>query len=107
MNTFELTEQHIKLLRRFYVNWQDTETGAPEIDPKRPYGNSAVASDIAEILVVKGQDDGELADDQVHDLMALHYETHIALQIVLVTGQFKAGKYVKADEHDALSWRPA
>jgi hypothetical protein len=40
--TFKLTDEHLKLLRRFNVGWQDSESGAPEIDPKRPYGNSAV-----------------------------------------------------------------
>lgn len=48
--TFTVTDEHVKLLRRFQVGWQDCETGAPEIDPKRPYGNSAVPEDIHEIL---------------------------------------------------------
>ena len=35
---FWLKEEHIKLLRAAYVQWNNCETGAPEIDPKRPYG---------------------------------------------------------------------
>lgn len=47
---FVLTEDHLKLLAKSYWQWQDCETGAPEMDPKRPYGNSDVAGDIREIL---------------------------------------------------------
>lgn len=48
--TFTVTDDHLKLLRRASVGWSDCEFGAPEIDPKRPYGNSNVLGDIAEIL---------------------------------------------------------
>jgi hypothetical protein len=47
---FTVTEDHLKLLRRAYIGWDDCEFGAPGIDPKRPYGNSDVIGDIAEIL---------------------------------------------------------
>jgi len=43
---FTVTDEHLKLLRRFHVGWHDCKTGAPEIDPKHPYGNSAVPEDI-------------------------------------------------------------
>lgn len=39
-----------KLLRHSIVGWQDAETGAPGINPKRPYGNSDVVRDIRKIL---------------------------------------------------------
>ena len=96
--TFTLTEQHLKLLRRFCVRWQDCETGAPEIDPKRPYGNSAVMDDICEILTGEtiGCTDSkreELTDEEAERYEVLHRETETALQIVLATGQFKTGKY--------------
>lgn len=46
----EIKPEHIKLLVR--ANWQfiDCEYGAPAIDCKRPYGNSDVEEDIANIL---------------------------------------------------------
>jgi len=94
---FELTENHIKLLKRMYVGWQDCETGAPEINPKRPYGNSSVASDIAEILGMKENCcphcDEPLGDSPDDDLMDLHRETELALQIVLQTGSFETGRF--------------
>ena len=95
---FELTDTHIKLLRRFYVCWWDCETGAPAIDPKRPYGNSDVPADIHEILT--GESIGctdsvrdELTEDEIESYLKLHSETQTALQIVLRTGGFRTGIY--------------
>ena len=106
--TFTVTEQHLKLLRRFRVGWQDCETGAPEIDPKRSYGNSAVLADIHEILTGEtiGCTDSkrdELTDTETKRYDKLHRETEIALQIALATGQFKAGEY-ELEEYGA-EWR--
>jgi hypothetical protein len=88
--TFTVTGDHLKLARRMYVGWLDDEYGAPEINPKRPYGNSDVPSDIADIL---GRD---MSDD---DAYAIHREMETVLQIALVTGRFEAGEY----EVDAYS----
>jgi hypothetical protein len=95
---FTVTEQHLKLLRRFQVGWQDCEMGAPEIDPKRPYGNSDVTNDIHEILTGEtiGHRDSKrdsLTDVEEDRYKLLHNDTENVLQIVLATGQFKAGKY--------------
>jgi hypothetical protein len=49
---FTVTDEHLRRLRRAYVWWDDIEFGAPGSDPKRPYGNSNVYGDIAEILNV-------------------------------------------------------
>src|SRR5689334_21410868 len=96
--TFTVTEQHLKLMRRFQVGWQHCQTGAPEIDPKRPYGRSSVLEDIHEILT--GESIGcpeskheNLTDSEIDQYEKLHRETETALQIALATGQFKAGKY--------------
>ena len=105
---FTLTKDHIKLLRRFQVGWQDCETGAPEIDPKRPYGNSDVENDIHEILTGEtiGCTDSkrdELTEKETDKYSKLHREMGNALQIVLATGSFKPGNY-EADEYDS-DWR--
>lgn len=106
METFTLTEDHLTLLRHMYVQWQDCETGAPEVDPKRPYGNSSVAPDIAEILGhAEGDDIYELDEDVEDVLLALHYETETALQIVLVTGAFEPGVYEKTKLYNSRSWQ--
>ncbi len=84
-DTFTLTEQHLVLLRAMCIGWQDAEYGAPEVDPKRPYGNSGVEADLAELL--PGLD--------LDTLRRLHRETATALQIILVTGAFVPGEYQK------------
>lgn len=90
MKTFKLTKTHIKLLRRMYVRWDNCETGAPCIDPKRPYGNSDVTGDIHEILTGECV---ELTREQEDKYIDLHREMETALQIVLRTGKFKVGTY--------------
>lgn len=95
---FHFTDQHLRLLRAAYVGWDDCEFGAPAIDCKRPYGNSSVYSDIAEILGIAGDVTNEDGDpdwsDQVRvSMRAIHGEVATALQIVLATGEFKIGRY--------------
>ena len=108
MQIFTITKQHIKLLRHFKVGWQNCETGAPEIDPKRPYGNSDVPVDIYEILTAKtvGRTDskrGQLTAEERERYLKLHRETEVALQIVLSIGKFKVGKYEY--EEYSTEWR--
>jgi hypothetical protein len=111
---FTLTEDHLRLLHRTCVSWNLTETGAPTIDPKRPYGNSAVESDIAAIIDPFYRDLGDYGDyddreryTEAHSdrLMRLHGETAVALQIVLCTGAFKPGLYELENRYDDRSWR--
>jgi len=108
---FELTENHIKLLRNMYFDYDEyTETGAPCADPKRPYGNSSVVYDVYEIIFEKNweatDDDEDEMDDELQDeLMTIHYETATALQIILATRSFEPGIYELEDYHDRFSWR--
>lgn len=106
MKSFTVTPEHIKLIRNFYVGWQRCEFGAPEIDPKRPYGNSDVIGDIHEILGGKPldyDDDEDYTDAQVDHYSKLHDETRMALQIVLRTGSFEPGTFV-ADDY-SQNWK--
>lgn len=93
---FDLSEQHLKLFRHAYVSWNNTEYGAPGISGKRPYGNSDVPGDMRAIL--------DLPEATDEELRMLHTEMETALQIVLCTGSFTAGKYV-AEEYDKRSWQ--
>jgi hypothetical protein len=93
--SFTITENHLKLLKRLNVDWDDCEFGAPCIDPKRPYGNSDVLDDIAEILGVK----------KTKEFDRLHKEMQIVLQIIFVTGKIEVGDYVKTDKYDYGSWK--
>jgi hypothetical protein len=105
---FTLTKDHIKLLRRMYVSWWDFETGAPAIDPKRPYGNSDVDNDIHQILTGEyigraGSKRDVLTEKETCKYRNIHEEMADALQIVLVTGKFKAGTYEK--EEYGIEWK--
>jgi len=95
---FELTDQHLKLIRRMTVKYNDyCEFGAPEIDPKRPYGNSSVYYDIGEILNIEPKggdiDDPEFTEEQKEFMLALHKSTAKALQVILASGSFEIGVY--------------
>jgi len=108
---FEVKKEHLTLLKHMCVGWQNCEFGAPEIDPKRPYGNSDVIGDMIEIfgkevkrgifkIDIEGKEyyitigeDSEDMDDLEKILNKLHQETETVLQIILNTGMFKEGKY--------------
>lgn len=94
---FFLAEEHIKLLRAMNVCWQHCEYGAPEIDPKRPYGNSGVECDIHEILT--GEREYELTDAQRERYSQLHRETKLALEIMLQLGELRSGTYEDVRKH--------
>jgi hypothetical protein len=111
---FTVTEDHLKLLRRAWVDsWYESEGvygGAPGINAKKPYGNSWIEHDIAEILDIPREDwDWANADENPpvevgERLMRLHVETMVALQIVLATGEFRPGAYAR-DAAGSIGWR--
>lgn len=107
---FELTADHIKLLQHAHIRWEDCEYGAPAIDCKRPYGNSCVEEDIAEILGWAGfvEIDGEkiLPDEVGAKAKILHAETETALQIILYTKHFQPGTYILQDDY-STDWKYA
>lgn len=94
---FMVVDEHIKLLKAAWVSWDDCEFGAPCIDPKRPYGNSSVLSDIAGIigLTVCEDEEGEkhLSAEQAILCSGLHREMEVALQILLSLCHIEAGEY--------------
>ena len=92
---FTLTEEHLLLLENCFINWQDDETGAPEINPKRPYGSTRVACDIHKLLTNEDKADDEMSDIEVDRCLELHRETDTALEIVLQTRSFKPGEYTR------------
>jgi hypothetical protein len=123
---FEVKKEHLTLLKHMFVGWQDSEFGAPEIDPKRPFGNSDVIQDMIEIFglkeikkgifklnflgkeyLLKGEDkyNIDMEDDEELEkvLNKLYRETETVLQIVLNTGQFKEGKYQLESEY-GINW---
>lgn len=118
---FEVKEEHLKLLSRMYVYWDDSAyDGAPVVNIKRPYGNSDVMSDIYEI-VVPGADHkpDEFWDDfyesetpemvKLHEkLMQLHREMEQVVQITLnLAGRgelITVGTYYRPQQYNINKW---
>ena len=105
---FVITPDHLTLLQRTYVSWDDCEFGAPGIDPKRPYGNSDVQQDICSILgwnkMNAGDEDCEYADRQLERASEIHKELKTVLQIVLSVGRVEPGEYVSTDDICNRTW---
>ena len=96
---FVLTEDHVKLLRRANVWWDDgAYEGSPAIDSKRPFGNSDWVSDVAEIIGLEPieADNGEKfwPKGTRERCEALYKSLAGALQVVLASGSFEPGTYV-------------
>ena len=105
---FTMTEEHLKLLQRMCITYQgDCEFGAPEVNPKRPYGNSDVYDDIAIIIGIRKdyEDCGEnnFTDDEYNRMKTLHRETGTALQVALSVQGFEIGEY-EADKYTS-NWK--
>lgn len=93
--SFVVTEDHLKLMKNFVIGWCDDEVGAPEVNPKRPYGNGDVAEDVARIIgyPLVRDEEGDIDVDMEYDMLHIHEETEFALQIALQVGYFKAARY--------------
>lgn len=105
---FTITKEHIALIQRMNILWNGRdENGAPMVDLKRPYGNSDVISDIAEIIVIKKieTDGGDEywpvgTSDRCNKL---HIECGTALKICLYLKSFELGVYEREDYLE--NWR--
>lgn len=68
-----------KLVKNMCWYWDDCETGAPAVDPKRPYGNSSVDTDVLELLEIAPDGDGDdktaYSREQCDWALVLHKET--------------------------------
>lgn len=98
--TFEVKDYHIKLLRESYVSWNDMESGAPSIDPKRPYGDKGIIRSVAKIVGKENELFDEMGlrigqDGEYEELYSIHEEMKTVLGILLdnpVEG-IQEGKY--------------
>lgn len=108
MKEFTVTEDHLKLLDRICFGYDDwTEFGAPEVDPKRPYGNSSVYEDIAEILSIEPEEnDGysytTFSPAQKDYMLKVHKEMQFVLQILVNNRGITTGNYVS--NNYGLDW---
>lgn len=100
----KITEAHLKLAQRMYVDWDSYEYGAPAIDCKRPYGNSDVEKDILEILGLPYPEDGELPEHLSDYARQIHEEMRDVLQVCLQLQKFEVGTYELGEDYNARSW---
>ena len=95
---FRVTELHMKLLPQLWFGYDAyTEFGAPEVDPKRPYGNSDVYGDIAEILgIVANEDeygDPVFIQNQMDEMLTIHKQMTTVLNIMVRNNGVAPGDY--------------
>src|SRR5258708_12078159 len=73
---FTVTEDHLKLLRHLCdggLYWDPGEGyGAPFLNPKQPYGNSDVPTDVAQIVKAPDSDLPQWDDDSAPPAQAPH-----------------------------------
>ena len=94
MKTFNLTEAHLKLLKRANISDSGVEWGSPAIDGKRPFGNGNLYRDIAEILGMPYDEENEALRDY---LDTVYRQLGDALEIVLHNQTFEVGNYEEVD----------
>lgn len=98
-----ITQDHLKLLKNLYIEfYEDVNYGSISSDSKRPFGNSDVLYDIAEIL--EWEVDEELTDEQESRAAQLFADLAIVLQICLVNQSFETGEFKLSNKYDTRSW---
>ena len=96
---FNLRRGHIELAKRLNIGWDaGCYEGAPVVDEKRPYGDSAVLENIAEILgldFIEHDEEKYLSDETKKICRRWHKEMQTALEVILSTQSFEPGIYEK------------
>ncbi len=107
--TFDVTPEHLKLIRNLSLGWDD-EYEVPAVDPKRPYGDMTWYT--VEMAVHLGDSPPKdangraiLSDAQELHLMRLHREMQPAVQIFLRSADLAPGPFRKSE--GSVSWQPA
>lgn len=96
MTTFTILQEHLDLLAAAYWRWNDCEFGGPEVDPKRPFGNSSGEyRDMAEAVGWQYNEDDQEQED---GLMRLYRETLTVLVVGFSAGIFEPGEYERGGD---------
>lgn len=95
--TFQLKEEHIELVRRLNLKIYEEGTYghgfAPEIDPKRPFGNSYMLGDVFEIMKIRPDADGKYSEDDTLAAYLLLAQLPAAYQAMMHHKTFHPGTY--------------
>lgn len=87
--TFTITADHLTLLRASEWRESDCEFGAPEMDGKRPYGNSSVESDLAEA------EQERALEAETDRLVTVHRELPMVLNVATSAMSWTPGTYTR------------
>ncbi|HNB52266.1 MAG TPA: hypothetical protein PK530_10005, partial [Anaerolineales bacterium] len=87
-NVFTVTPTHLAMLKRlsFHHDWGDYYLGGAYVSHRRPYGNSDIYGDIAELagLPQPDWDEGEdWAETQIQQMLGLHYDMTQVLNLAV------------------------
>jgi hypothetical protein len=104
--TFQLTDEHLKLLRKLRVDWNQPQSYTG-INFKRPYGDMTYFElDLAAILGITVPYDEHkevhFSDEQRSYFHTLHTDMLFALPVLLRQGKISAGRYQIVDGDWAL-----
>ena len=107
--TFEVTDEHLRLLSQLSLEW-DEEYDVPSVDPKRPYGEMTwytveMAVHLGEPPEKDADDRAILTDEQENRLERLHREMQPAMQIFLRYGDLGPGPFRQPE--GTVGWEPA
>lgn len=107
--TFDVTEEHIKLLSNLSLVWDD-EHDVPAIDAKRPYGDMTwytveMALHLGEPPETDENGRAVMTDALEQRLMRLHREMQPVLQIFLRSADLAPGAFRQRE--GTIGWEPA
>lgn len=106
MNNFTVLPEHIKLLQATNFGWLDCEFGGLSMDCKRPFGNSDVFGDIAEILEIKIDEQNGANDQQQEYMYQLYSDLEIVLAIMIANCSLETGTYQPYKKQSGLyGWK--
>lgn len=104
---FLVTNDHLKLLDRIFFEPGDGYWESPMVDPKRPFGNSDIAEDIAELLGWEVDADDGLTDRQETEARMIHDGLVTVLQILCANVQtgISPGVYRNHGDKYSADWK--
>ena len=105
MTEFEITKDHLTLLKNAEWSWDDCEYGSPEIDCKRPFGYSCtVEEDMVKILggefFVDKDGEKHISQEQAQYVRKIYRELRIVLEICCATLSFVPGCYTRTGDYN-------
>lgn len=103
---FDVLPDHIALLRRARFEWGGhRETGGPALHRKRPFGNNGGGEPYSDVYldmtaILDGRTETTYDDGDEERYTRLLGELPVALEIVLQSGSFEPGRYVRRPNPD-------